>query len=193
LSGGGATAGTRWLALRVLWACVVLGVAACASGGAGSPATTDEASTTPGAAGDAVGYACLDLISQQEVEQATGLQGVQPPLEVRGDDPQNVALPGQTSCAYTDAEAGTLVSIAISSGDTLAGFDTTWDTTEPDAESISGVGDEAMWVAAPVATAMARVKGLGVLVSISPPAQGTPTIDLKDATIKILTTIAGRL
>jgi hypothetical protein len=193
LSADGATAGARWIARRALGTFLVLTVAACASGGAGRPATSGDASTATGAAGDAVGYACVDIISPQEVEQATGLQGVQPPLEIRGDDPQNVALPGQTSCAYTDAEAGTLVSIAISSGDTLAGFDTAWDSIEPDAEPIPGVGDEAIWIAEPVATAMARVKGLGLLVSISPPAQGTSTVDLKDASLKILTTIAGRL
>ena len=128
-------------------------VAACSSGGAGTQppsavqptalATGAGASSGPGttsSTGGAAVKAC-DLLTPAELSAATGVAGI---VATETD-----AIAGQFSCSYVGADDVPVAEDTVITPASPISPTKTYDAFAPGAETLTGIGDRAIWAALP--------------------------------------------
>ena len=136
-------------------------------------------------------YDCKKLITDAEMQQATGLPSASFfNREVWTDTP---GLPkGETYCQFLARKGATSIALSVWTGPSLAEFDQLW-AAGSDADSVPGIGDAARVSAASKAGG-ARVGGQGIAVVLSATGDnGLDGVDVKDAITKILAIVATRV
>lgn len=155
---------------------------------AGSAAPSAAPSTKPAAAKS---YDCKKLITDPEMQQATGLSSVTFfGQELWTDRP---GLPeGETYCQFFAGQGATSIALTVWTGPSLVVFDQLW-AAGSDADSVPGIGDAARVSAASLAGG-ARVGGLGIAVVLAATGNnGLDGVDVNDAITKILAIVVARV
>ncbi len=160
-------------------------------GYSGNAANSSAASTA-----GVQGYDCIDLISEQEIDEVIALSGTKRVSGVRGDE--NDILPGHTQCGYA-LPLDFVVHVDVYSGE---GFGEALETfafvrdmaQDQGAEMLTGFGDSAL-IQTDYLTGsrvLARVAGYGIIVGAGD-LEGLGRLDLDEVIKRILAILIERL
>jgi len=154
------------------------------------PSAAQSAAGVPSAA-PAMAYACADLISDGEIQAATGLADAAFFGQEHWTD--TPGLPeGQTYCQYFADAGGISIAVSILTGPAFEDVYLVFEAA-PGGEVLPGIGDAAGWDEE-AGAGIARTGGIGITVFITDMSgQGLGGLDLRAAMTALLELIVDRV